>query len=409
MSESNGQIAEPPRGSPAATDDDDPGVRVHETETLLRVARTIGATLDLPEVARRICREAARALGADSAGIYLRGDDEILRPVAGYRIPKAFLDGLADAPLSVEEFAELSAVLAAADGVWSDDVAADPRFDHPVFRRFPARSIVCARLETRDEPVGVLLCAWWTARHQPSAGERRVIEGIAAQAAIAILNARLFAKAEEVAISRERLRMAHELHASLSQSLFSMGLSLDWCLHRAEGDPEMREKLAFVHREAGTVLAHMRGLIMELAPGHDPRASFADRLRRLVADARELSGADVELIEHGTLERVSAAQQELLLRTFQEALANVVKHARARRVRVWLVVLPDRVEFEVSDDGVGLPEHVTIPRLAEQPGHLGLRQIMERVRGAGGEVELARGAPSGFTIRGTLPVGRGAV
>ena len=405
MSESYGQVAEPP---PVLSRDafDDAGARLQETETLLRVARTIGATLDLPEVARRICREAARAVGADSAGIYLRGDDQILRPVAGYRVPKTMLDGLADAPLSVDEFVRLSEVLdAAADGVWSDDVATDPRFDHPVFRRFPARSLLCARLEAREEPVGVLLCAWWTTRHRPSAGEQRVIEGIAAQSAVAILNARLFAKAEEFAISRERLRMAHELHASLSQSLFSMGLSLDWCLHRADDD-EMREKLEFARREAGTVLVQMRGLIQELAPGDDRRASFGDRLRRLVADVRELSGADVELIEHGPLERVSAAHQELLLRTFQEALANVVKHARAHRVRVWLVVLPDRIEFEVTDDGVGLPEHVTIPRLAELSGHLGLRQIVQRVCDAGGEVELARGAPTGFSIRGTLPVGR---
>jgi signal transduction histidine kinase len=381
--------------------------RLHETETLLRVGRTITSTLDLNEVARRICREAARAVGADSAGIYLRGGDDILRPLAGYHVPKAHVPGiLADQP-SVEEFRRLSEFLdrAAGEGIGSDDVPTDPRFDHPIFRRFPVRSVFFTRLATRNERLGVLLCAWWARRRQILATEARVLEGIAAQAAIAIVNARLYAKAEELAVSHERLRVAHELHAALSQSLFSMGLKLEWSLHQVGDDSPLRSKLEDVQRDAAFVMRHIREFLHQLSP-EQPAADFADRLEQLVRDFRELSGIPVEFVKHGDVTRLGRPQQETLLRVFQEGFANIVKHARATRVTIWLVVLRSDVEFEVSDDGVGPPAGPPVLRLAEVRGHFGLRQIAERIAEAGGEVEFSKNAAAGFCVRGSLPLQR---
>src|SRR5262249_18108714 len=79
---------------------------------------------------------------------------------------------------------------------------------------------------------------------------------------------RLYAEAQELAVSRERMRVATELHDALSQMLFSMALGLEWCLHRAGGQPELRSKIHEIKRETGVMMRQLRELIYHLVPGH---------------------------------------------------------------------------------------------------------------------------------------------
>ncbi|PYO58852.1 MAG: hypothetical protein DMD83_01915 [Candidatus Rokuibacteriota bacterium] len=374
--------------------------RLEMTETLLEVGRTIGSSLELGEVARRIAREAARAIGADSTGIFLKTEDErLFQPFAGYHVPKSFLQSIQGERLPVVEFRQLQRLLnEQSRSVWSDDVPNDPNFSHELFRRLGMRSILLTRLHTRGQSVGVLSCMWQTGRPRFTPEKVRLIEGIADQAALAIVNARLYEKAEELAVSRERIRVAAGLHDALSQTLFSVVLKLDWCLHHASRARGLRAKLKEIKRDAAFIMLQLRTLIYQISPKHGA-GHHAERLRKLVENFKEFGSLPLEFTERGDLGRLGQAQGDALVNVLQEALANVVKHARATRVAMRVDVSGEAVLFEVVDDGIGMPP----PGPGEDAGHLGLRLIADRVAAVGGRVEFHRNVPSGLRVQGAIP------
>jgi len=229
---------------------------VQEAETLLSVGSTASASLELSEVVRRMTREAARAIGADSAGIYVAHPGEpCLQPLAAYHLPKEFLNGLRREPLVWSEFEPF--VLRSR---WSDDVPNDPAFAHPVIKKFQMQSVLLVPLQARERRFGFLVCAWWTERRVIKPDEIRLMEAIAGQAALAIEAARLAASAEQAAVGRERTRMDHLLHDTLSSTLFALALKLDRCLHRAESE-ESRTMLEAVKQHAKQMMSQIRGLV----------------------------------------------------------------------------------------------------------------------------------------------------
>ena len=229
---------------------------VQEAETLLSVGSTAVASLELSEVVRRMTREAARAIGADSAGIYVAHEgSRLLEPLAAYHLPKEFLADLRREPLVWSEFQPFLA-----HSRWTDDVPHDPAFAHAVLKKFPMQSLLLVPLEARSRRIGFLVCAWWTQRRTIKPDEVRLMEAIAGQAALAIDAARLAAGAEQAAVGRERTRMDTILHDTLSSTLFALALKLDGCLHRAESE-ESRTMLEGVKQHAKTMMAQIRGLV----------------------------------------------------------------------------------------------------------------------------------------------------
>ena len=107
----------------------------------------------------------------------------------------------------------------------------------------------------------MLASAWWTKRRRPAPAEVRLIQGIAAQAAIAIVNARLYATAEAAAVNRERMRFDAVLHDTLSQTLFSMALRIDWCLRAARRPRQLRGKLRDIKCDTALMMTQIRQLL----------------------------------------------------------------------------------------------------------------------------------------------------
>jgi GAF domain-containing protein len=230
---------------------------IHEAETLLNVGATVASSLDLAEVVRRITREAARSIGADSAGVYVtREGDRYLEPLAAYHLPKSMLDRLQREPLVRTEFDEVLD-----RPRWTDDVPNDPAFRHPLLTRLPVRSLLLVPLKVKDSRVGLLACAWWTARRTIKPDELRLMEAIAGQAAVAIEAAWLARRAAEAAVGRERTRMDGLLHDTLSATLFGLALKLDSCLHRADCSDELRTRLESMKQHAKTMMGQIRGLV----------------------------------------------------------------------------------------------------------------------------------------------------
>src|SRR5438876_6242727 len=244
--------------------------RLRASETMLNVGRTIGSTLELQEVVRRITREAAQAVRADSAGIYLMTESrDRLLPYAAYHMPKEILDTIRRRPIILKHFQDLQTH-------WSADAPNDPAFQAPIFRQFPAKSLILAPLRAKDGVIGVLACAWWTRRHRVRREEISLMESLAGPAAVAIENARLYAKAAQAAVAQERMRVDKILHDTLRHTVFSMALRIDMALNGSTKASELQASLRALKQDAGVMMAQMREV---LPPGEAGRAAPAFRRR----------------------------------------------------------------------------------------------------------------------------------
>jgi len=288
----------------------------------------------------------------------------------------------------------------------TEDYPGDPRVSRECLE-IPAEAGVVALavvpLRFRGGSTGLL----WVANREARAftpRDLRVLSKLADQAAIALENSRLYARAQELGVNRERVRLAGELHDTLSQMLFSVALKLDWCLHRLPTQSELRSRVAEIKRDTGFMMRQIRDLIWRLSTDRSDDGSVSEQLRRLIHQFRELTRLPVDLVEEGDVTRLGRGEREALVKTFREALANIAKHARATRATLRIEVRAHDVLFEVTDDGVGPPAGTDASRLAREPGHFGLRQMVERIEALGGCLEFDGALPSGFRLRGILPL-----
>ncbi|MGH7268320.1 MAG: GAF domain-containing protein, partial [Candidatus Rokuibacteriota bacterium] len=191
------------------------GQRLRETETLLAVGRVLSQTLPVDEMLRQVAREVARAFRADMVGAYfLDPRREVLVPIAGYHVPREFLETLARAGLELARFPLLGEAWQTRRPVWTSDYKADPRVDQGILSGLRPGALLFAPTLIRGEIVGGLFLAWWAAGRSFTGAEARLVEGIAAQVGLALENAEL------VRQTREKLRETETL-LSVSRALSS--------------------------------------------------------------------------------------------------------------------------------------------------------------------------------------------
>ncbi len=182
----------------------------------------------------------------------------------------------------------------------------------------------------------------------------------------------------------ERRRIARELHDEAGQALTAVKIGLDLDGHTEAG--------ALV----GRALAQVRDLSNLLRPSALDDLGLAPALRALANDVSQRSRLQVDL----GLDQLAEMPQDtevVIYRVIQEALTNVVRHARATRVKASVVHSDSRVILTVEDDGQGLAPGVG-PRL----GWLGMQ---ERVMAAGGTLAIGASKEGGVRLVASLPVG----
>jgi signal transduction histidine kinase len=159
-------------------------------------------------------------------------------------------------------------------------------------------------------------------------------------------------------------------------------------------DPlEAQQRLAELRRLTRGALAEMRTLLVELRPGALTELPLADLLRQLAEATEGRRRLQVVTRSEGVPRALPPAIQVALYRTAQEALNNVVKHARAHQVAVRLSFEPDGgVSLHLSDDGCGFdPEAVPA-------GHLGVGIMRERAAAIGARFRLHSQADAGTVV-----------
>jgi NtrC-family two-component system sensor histidine kinase KinB len=209
--------------------------RLKQTQLLLRISESVASTLDLTEVIRRVSREVAKALGADTTGAYLVDETGTkLLPIAGYRVPPERLEAYRRfaIPLSGHPFVEEA--WETKQAVFSNDPLHDPRFDAEIIRLFPNESTLLVPMLVKGEVMGGIWAIWWHKKHEFTAEEVELIEGIARQVAMAIENARLYEKTDRALAQRvEELSTTAEIVRELAAASLDLERIIDLMLDRA--------------------------------------------------------------------------------------------------------------------------------------------------------------------------------
>jgi signal transduction histidine kinase len=289
----------------------------------------------------------------------------------------------------------LAVMLETPDSLRTADIHRHPRFTgwwpegHPDMHSFLGVPIVA--------PDGVIGAFYLTEKEDTAefgAEDQELLELLAAHAAIAITNARLYERSRELSILSERNRLALELHDTVSQKLFSLVLTAE-----AAGELVERDRAAAgssiqrVQKLGREALEELRSLIFELRPPDLERDGLATTLRKHIEVIRPLNDVRIELELDGDEPLGDARRDQEILRIAQEALHNALTHARARTVEVRLRTTTGRLVLEVEDDGIGFdPASASI-----RARRLGLTSMEERAERLGGSLEL-RSAPGQGTV-----------
>jgi PAS domain S-box-containing protein len=184
--------------------------------TVLALAQISADPVDLHEALRRICKELARATGAESAGGYIRGEGGELRRAAAYHMPRSVRELVATTPVPLEEQSFARTVFEDGHPLWSDDVRSDPRCASPLFRRFPHQAGLMLPLRFRGEVRAAVYLIWWTERRRFDEAELDLLRALSHQAGTLLSHVAL---SQEMATRAERLRALGHLTRQVSASL----------------------------------------------------------------------------------------------------------------------------------------------------------------------------------------------
>jgi signal transduction histidine kinase len=361
------------------------------------IADAIGAEPDLDRVLELIVKRGRGLIGARAVLILLRqGDEMVVSACTG----------------------ELADVRGRSLPVLDSTSGQVLRDGHPVRLpadrlRFPTEAVGVSGAENamlvpmahRGEGLGVLIAFDRGAQRDVfTDGDVSLIRTFAASAANAVAISRSVEAARLgvtiAAAEAERRRWARELHDETLQSLGGLRVLLSGAIRRDEPEDTrrtVREAIADIETE----IENLRAIITELRPlllddlGLGPAIDALIRRRR--ADGLEITAELIlpEPDEAGDL--LSPEMETTIYRLLQEALTNVVKHARATRVRVGVTVSDRVAAVTVSDDGAGFDS-------SREAGGFGLAGMRERVYLANGSLDISSALGEGTTIRARLPV-----
>jgi signal transduction histidine kinase len=352
------------------------------------VVLAVASKLSVDEVLQRLVDSARELAGARYAALGIPDG------AGGFR--RFLVSGMSDDLIAAmgplpRTHGMLGAMLVTRAPYRTNDIHDDPRFRgwwprrHPDMRSFLGVPIVSAE--------GVIGALYLTEKLEAKAfdeSDQELIELLAAHAAIAITNARLYEQSRELSVLSERNRLALELHDVVSQKLFSLVLTAEAAGTQLERDPAAAraqvKRLGELAREA---LDELRSLILGLRPPAIERDGLAGALRKEVDMLARVHGVDVALV--GDASSRDPERDLAVLRIVQEALANALRHSRAEHIAVRL----SPRAIEVVDDGVGFdPDRADV-----RSRHLGLTSMEERARELGGRLEIRSSRGAGTTVR----------
>ena len=273
---------------------------------------------------------------------------------------------------------------------------------HPDSVGFPAghpamHSFLGVPIRIRNEVFGNLYLTEKRGGGPFTAADETLAVALASAAGVAIENARLHERVQELALLHDRERIARDLHDTVIQRLFATGLGLQ-ALSRLVGDVSVADKIQAAVDDLDATIREIRGVIFELQASE--RGQFGCRVGvlALAAEMTPTLGFEPHVRFDGPVDTIVGSElAEHLLAALRELLSNVARHARAGAVDIGIRAGVE-VVLTVEDDGIGMS--------VDGGSGLGLANLSERARGLGGSFTLE--PAHGHGVRATWSVPREA-
>ena len=362
---------------------------------LIAVGKVVTSTSDLDEALGEALGTVLEVTSAEAAEVWLSQGD-------GHLAMRCFRGSHEEAFLERRSFSlgegYPGIVAQTRQPLFIHDLAADPQFFRSGAVAAGFRSFCALPLPRQDGGVDVLAVASRSSTELKESAEMRLLEGVGEWVAVAVENAQLREQVGNIAILKERERIAQELHDGLAQVLLYINAQTS-AIGRLLSDgrtEEARGEILQLRNAARGVYADVREAILGLhlasaEPGRIWRTlqEYAENLATQTEIRVTWEGLDI-----GERSHVEPATETQLMRIVQEALSNVRKHAAANQVTVSVADEDGCLSIAVEDDGRGFD-----PIAAGQNGngHFGLHTMRERATSIGGSLQV-QSAPGAGTI-----------
>jgi signal transduction histidine kinase len=357
--------------------------RAVQLRSINEVGRHISAILQIDELLKYVVAALQANFKYREVGIFL--NDE----AAGRFILKSAADGY-----EIGENAGVSAVINAvihtSEPMLVNDLQHDPVLK-PADNTTKTMAELAVGIQVGDKLIGILDIRSDRALVF-NEFDLFTVQALADQLAIAIENIRLYEQARELATTKERSRLARDLHDAVSQTLFSASIIADVLPKLWEKDQEEgRRRLAEIRQLTRGALAEMRTLLFELKPAALADAEFSYLLHQLAESITGRTRINVKVLLEGQCE-LQPDVKIALYRIVQEALNNVAKHANATQASINVSCQGGVIELIITDNGKGFD--ITKVR-AES---LGLGIMRGRAKEIGAEISVQSNIGSGSQI-----------
>ena len=365
--------------------------RTKELATLNAIAAQASQSLDLEEILKNALAEVLEAMNMDSGQAFrLDADEQTLISIAHQGYSNEFLRSTAGLPLSVSIVgfaAEQAKPIVRRLALYPKDTLRE------LLEAEGVQLTVCVPLIAQSRTVGAINLSSRSLK-TVTPEESSLLASIGHQIGVAVDNAQLYEQAQQLAVMKERNRLARDLHDSVTQALYGVTLYSEAAARQLlSGETDMvADHLFEIRTTAQESLREMRLLIFELRLPALRSEGLAAALQARLESVESRVGLDTMFRVEGD-SKLTPDVEEGLYRIAQEALNNTLKHAHASSVSVVLHHNDRLVSIHIEDDGVGFD-----PAEARVQSGFGLKGMEERVARLGGKLVVQSSPGEGTRI-----------
>lgn len=387
---------------------------------LHQISETVAQSLELNQILKNAIDSVVEVMRVDFGYAYLLNEEgNGLNLAVDSGLPDDFAEGIDR--IKVGE--GLSGQVAqTGEPLLVEDASSDPRITRDVVKRYDIGSMLIVPLTSKGKINGTL-CVGMRSHRQFQQPEIELLSAIGNQIGVAVENAHLYQKQQEVAgqlrlmqeslrsqlrqVTRaqeeERKRISREIHDDTIQNLVVLSRKID---NLASDDKELsnkiESKLEDLRQHTNNIVRDLRRLSQDLRPAALDRLGLLPALEWLIDQGTQYSGIKTDLEVNGERRRLPEEKELLLFRITQEALRNVWRHSQASNAKVMVEFEPAKMRITISDNGRGFKPPASIGDLAIE-GKLGLAGMQERAQLMGGVLKVQSEPGKGSTITVELP------
>lgn len=372
--------------------------RNRDLKLLNDIGEMLANTTEIDKILENILDEVMSYLDVEAGEIFLMEEDGLSLRMAMHRgeAPDAFWTK--DTFRVGEGFIGL--VAESGKPIITNNLEDDVRFIRKQVVNAGFQCLACIPMLAHSNVIGVMGVA--TRHLQPlETREINLLSSIGTWAGTAIENARLSQQSRRMAVLDERERIGMDLHDGIIQSIYAVGLALDFARLEVETNPDKAlVKVEQAIEGLNSTIRDIRTYIMDLRPRQFRGENLMDSLQRLIEETRSNTRLEISLTgpDNGSV-ILPTATATALFHICQEALANIAKHAQAHQAKVSLWKTSDRVLLEISDDGVGFE----LSKSKMALGH-GLANMQTRAHKIGGDIEITSEPGQGTSVLAWIPL-----